>query len=401
MIRPEKREQLLADLQQRTGLTITRVEVGRINFLRDTQGAALNLSSTPLASVSRAKVMRDAVVAALGIWRDARAERAGQVAPSVGPGAQWVDVWEDFQNNGGQTGYRDLYATDTDRQDAIAKIISRAGSSSPQNLIMGMVESIGGVLSDFNVAAENAVRVATYQAGLNAGLSSAQAASVGKNITVNFNRKGAATAHVGALYAFFNAAIQGTARMAETLKGPAGKKIIAGGLLLGVAQALMLAGFGPEDPPEFVRERSIIIPMPGSDKGYFTIPMPLGFHVLPNMTRIPMEAVMHGKSMSAAMLEMLGVFISAFMPTGYSGISSQTLAPTAFDPLVALLENQDWTGKPIFQEDFSSTQPTTGLSRAREGAPGWAKMFSSAVNYLSGGDEFMPGKVSPPPEVFT
>jgi len=36
LIRPEKREQLLADLQQRTGLTITRVEVGRINFLRDT-----------------------------------------------------------------------------------------------------------------------------------------------------------------------------------------------------------------------------------------------------------------------------------------------------------------------------------------------------------------------------
>lgn len=36
LIRPENREQLLADLQQRTGLTITRVEVGRINFLRDT-----------------------------------------------------------------------------------------------------------------------------------------------------------------------------------------------------------------------------------------------------------------------------------------------------------------------------------------------------------------------------
>ncbi|MBX3053400.1 MAG: DUF4956 domain-containing protein [Caldilineaceae bacterium] len=36
LIRPENQEQLLADLQQRTGLTITRVEVGRINFLRDT-----------------------------------------------------------------------------------------------------------------------------------------------------------------------------------------------------------------------------------------------------------------------------------------------------------------------------------------------------------------------------
>jgi hypothetical protein len=36
MIRPEHRQQLLDDLEKRTGLTINRVEIGRINFLRDT-----------------------------------------------------------------------------------------------------------------------------------------------------------------------------------------------------------------------------------------------------------------------------------------------------------------------------------------------------------------------------
>ncbi len=36
LIRPENRQLLIDDLQQRTGLTITRVDVGRINFLRDT-----------------------------------------------------------------------------------------------------------------------------------------------------------------------------------------------------------------------------------------------------------------------------------------------------------------------------------------------------------------------------
>ena len=35
LIRPENRQLLIDDLQQRTGLTITRVDVGRINFLRD------------------------------------------------------------------------------------------------------------------------------------------------------------------------------------------------------------------------------------------------------------------------------------------------------------------------------------------------------------------------------
>ncbi|MGC8804083.1 MAG: DUF4956 domain-containing protein, partial [Bacteroidales bacterium] len=36
LIRPEKRQELIADLEKRTGLKINRVEIGKINFLRDT-----------------------------------------------------------------------------------------------------------------------------------------------------------------------------------------------------------------------------------------------------------------------------------------------------------------------------------------------------------------------------
>ena len=36
LIAPERREELIADLTQRTGLNIVRVEIGRIDFLRDT-----------------------------------------------------------------------------------------------------------------------------------------------------------------------------------------------------------------------------------------------------------------------------------------------------------------------------------------------------------------------------
>ena len=34
-IRPEQRDELIADLQERTGLSITQVEVGHVDFLRD------------------------------------------------------------------------------------------------------------------------------------------------------------------------------------------------------------------------------------------------------------------------------------------------------------------------------------------------------------------------------
>jgi hypothetical protein len=36
LIKPEKRSELLIDLTERTGLNITRIEIGRINFLNDT-----------------------------------------------------------------------------------------------------------------------------------------------------------------------------------------------------------------------------------------------------------------------------------------------------------------------------------------------------------------------------
>jgi hypothetical protein len=36
LIKPEKREELLQDLQERTGININRIEIGRVDFLRDT-----------------------------------------------------------------------------------------------------------------------------------------------------------------------------------------------------------------------------------------------------------------------------------------------------------------------------------------------------------------------------
>jgi hypothetical protein len=36
LIKPEKRQEMIADLQERTGLKINRIEIGKIDFLRDT-----------------------------------------------------------------------------------------------------------------------------------------------------------------------------------------------------------------------------------------------------------------------------------------------------------------------------------------------------------------------------
>jgi len=84
-----------------------------------------------------------------------------------------------------------------------------------------------------------------------------------------------------------------------------------------------------------------------------------------------------------------------FNPIGSAGLSIQTLAPTAIDPLVALSENRDWTGKPIAKEDFNKLSPTPGFSRNKDTASDPAKWIAEAIHTLSGGQQIRSGVGKP------
>jgi len=216
---------------------------------------------------------------------------------------------------------------------------------------------------------------------------------------LNFNRKGKVGAQAGAMYAFFNSSMQGTEKMYRTLKGPAGKKIVAGGLLLGASQAVLLAvaGFGDDEPPEFIKERSIIVPL--GDKKYVTIPMPLGFNIIPNIARVSTEWMLSGgKNTGERVTSLIGSLAETFNPIGNAGFSVQTIAPTIIDPFIALSENRDWTGKPIAKENFSSLKPTPGHARMKDTASMFGVGVSRVVNLLTGGSEYTPGVLSPTPD---
>ncbi|NML24337.1 LPD38 domain-containing protein [Zoogloea dura] len=382
---------------------------GIVNALRDGQSALLQLSTTSIRG-DEAKVLAGAVPAMKGIYAGLRRERAGEVAP----GGEWSKLWEDFQENGGQTGFRDQFANSQDRADALrreldptawadgplAKIFKADGALRvPLGVAQQRAAGLFGWLSDYNDMMENGFRLSAYKAALDRGMSKQQAASIAKNLTVNFNRKGQVASQAGALYAFFNASMQGTARLWQTLNGPLGRKIIGGGLVLGVLQALILAaaGFGDDDPPEFVRERSIVIPL--ADGKYASIPMPLGYHVIPSFSRITTEWALGGfKDTAKRFGDILGLLADTFNPIGNAGISVQTIAPTAVDPLVALAENRDYTGKPIAQQDFNGLNPTPGHTRAKDTASGLSKAIAYWANLASGGTNYKPGLISPTPD---
>ena len=391
---------------------------GVVNLVRDVQGAMVNLGGTPLANQKR-RIAVDTLSALKGIYADIRAERNGLQGTSP-----WSQLFEEFQKEGGQTGFRDMFATSADRAKELEKTLNPgawADSKIGKMFTLGgrlktpMTKAVGGAgavfdwLSDYNSAMENGVRLAAYKAGLDQGMTRQKAASLAKNLTVNFNRKGDIGMQAGAVWAFFNAAMQGSARIGQTLfdmepgkiktlkLSGTGKKVVYGGMMLGSLQAFMLlaAGFGDDDPPEFLRERSFIIPTGG--KSYISIPMPLGLHVIPGIGRHMTEFALSGFAKPAQRaVSVISMFADAFNPIGNAGLSMQTLAPTAFDPFVALSENRDWTGKPIART--SSNKAIPGHSQWKDTATGAAKGLAEMINWASGGNEYVAGALSPTPD---
>lgn len=391
---------------------------GVTNFVRDIQEAMLHLQSTPLAG-QQARLFKNTFTAVGAVMKAERDGRKGNNATG-----KWGVLWEDFQNTGGQTGFRDQFSSSADRGDAIKNALTPGGWADTG---LGKLFTAGGVLkvplevarkkaawlfdllSDYNTAMENGVRLSAYETGINAGMSKEQAAALAKGLTVNFNRKGQVTQQVGALYAFFNASVQGTARLGQSLfdmdagkpktlrLSSLGKKIVSGGVMLGASQAVLLAmaGFDDEEPPEFIRERNIIIPTGG--KTYISIPMPLGYHVIANLGRIPMEFVLGGgKDGAKYLFNLMDVMADIYNPIGNSGLSMQTIAPTVLDPLAGLAENKDFSGRAIAKESFNRHTPGHALARDAASLP--ATWLAELVNYATGGTEFTRGELSPTPD---
>lgn len=367
---------------------------GVINFIRDVQAGLLNLSTTPLAG-KQMEVARDTVAAMRAIYRDARGK-----APT---NTEWTRLWQQMQDDGGTTGYRDLFVDAEDR----ARKLQKELASLDRGQVSEKAHAIVDWLSDYNETMENAVRLAACKQALDAGMSRPRAASLAKNLTVNFNRKGRQTRELGALYAFFNAAVQGNARVFQALRGPAGRKIMLGGVMVGVVNTLlgMLVMGGGDDGddnwekiPEFIKERSIIVPLGRED--YATIPMPLGFRVLPNLGRLAVEFALGGPEKGAGRQigALLLTLVDAFDPLGGSGDLAQQVAPSVLDPVVALMQNKDWTGRQIYREDRNSLDPTPGHQRAKDSASTPSVIISKGLNWLTGGTDYRPGLLSWTPD---
>jgi len=379
---------------------------GAWNFARDVVGGSINLSSTELKD-QKMKVLAGSIPALRAIFTDLRGMQPSLFGITKDPKQQeWIDLWQEFRDVGGTTGYSEQFSRSKDKATLVQRELARLDHGT----IRKAVDAVLDWLSDYNDAMENGVRLSAYKAGLDAGMTSQRAAALAKNLTVNFNRKGQATANANALYAFFNARVQGTARMMEVMYDEkdgkismtgVGKKIIAGGMLIGAFQAiaLMAAGFDGDEPPDFLKSKNIIIPT--GNGTYAIIPMPLGWNLFPNIGRELTEYVlinagaMKGRrALTTTMTNVMAQVIDMFNPLG-AGSPANFFAPTVADPIVNVLAtNKDAFGRPISRESRETT-PTPGWERSRDTATKLSKALAYGINYITGGGEDGIGAVSP------
>jgi hypothetical protein len=363
---------------------------GMFNFIRDSEGSMVNLTTTPLRG-KQLQVLGHLPFAMKAIWATQRGWK--------GIDPKYKAYYESFNKSGGTTGFSQMFDDIKDRSKSLEKEMSKQGAIAPLKAARAAVKAI----EDFNTVSENSVRLATYIAGIENGLSEAKSASIAKNISVNFNRKGANTPHWNTFYAFFNASVQANARTLETLSGQAGKKIIMGGVSLGIATTVLgILSMGSDEwdkIPEWEKERSLIFHAPGTESGYIKLPLPLGLNVLPNIGRVMVETVIGSNRYSAThrLLGLMGAVASTSSPINGNDFVS-TITPTIADPAIDLLRNKDYTGKSIEQQDFNSLDRTPGHSRAKDTATTGSKWLSRGVNFATGGTEYMPGLLSPTPD---
>jgi hypothetical protein len=380
--------------------TVLNPIFGIVNGIRDYPFGMANLSTTPING-KQIQVSKKIFPAMMGIMGVLRKERASDGSANEG----WQKIYKEATEAGFQTSNRYAILNTGEDQTYIEQTLKGFTDNNAKQVFKYVIN----MTYDFASMIENGVRLAAYQQmretidpETKKPYTPQKAASVAKNLTINFDKKGSRTEALRSLYLFFNASVRGTVRLAETLnpaKNKSAPYIISGGVLLGVMQAIMIAGAGfkDDDPPEYIRERNLIIPT--GDGKYITLPMPYGLNILPNTGRILTEAAIDlnkngfkKAKLGKKSLAWASSFFSTFSPFGNQGLSMNALVPSAVEPFAGVfLTNKNSFGQTISKQD-SYKRPTPGYMRTKESgtAPGkelarWLNLFTGGTDYTKGG----------------
>lgn len=404
------------------------------NFTRDVQTALLNLTAEQTRDDGKIKgeaivrqTARDIGPAMKAAWRGLQNKLGKNDS-----GREWDTWFKEFQEDGAKTGYFDMKDISSQAKE-IQSMVRRADGTTMSHMLKARKKTADFV-ENMNGAVENAVRLSAYANARRAGVSRKQAASLAKNMTVNFNRRGEAGTALNAAYMFANASVQGTMNFARTMitakNTPDGKspmnvwaranmaQKLAFGMASGAFALGMLNRWASEEDedgvlfydkvPDHVKERNIVIMSSlwgGEPEDFVSIPLPYGYNVF-SVIGTHAEAVTSGTLDATEAGKNLGLAIlGSFSPIGWedsdsaTGLFMKNLTPTLVRSFAQVGFNEDFAGRMIYREDLPFGTPTPDSSRAMPSTPEPYKAIASFLNDLTGGSEYRTGSVDINPDV--
>ena len=337
-----------------------------------------------------------------------------------------MKYYEEFKEDGGKTGW----AYQKSLEDIASDLeIDDSGETGAQKVIGGVKKGLE-FIEGMNDAFENSIRLSSYIAAREAGVSRGKAAQFAKNITVNFNKQGEWGAAMNATFLFFNASVQGTARLGRSLINPkpvqrpdgsnrewyerasTAQKAALGMVIMNGLLTLLNRAASDEDEdevlffnkiPDYVKERNMIIMRPDGEN-YWKIPMPYGYNIFANAGSVAVEVASGDKPALEGLAFMASTMINAFSPISFgqsenlARMTAKSAIPTAFKPFFdAFAFNETYFGGPVMAEQypFGTPKPKSSMSFR---SPEELKQFFSWMNEVTGGSENVPGVIDVNPD---
>lgn len=321
---------------------------------------------------------------------------------------QYDRYYEEFMNEGAQTGFMNMRNIETMKKDLekMHKQMLRAGGKLSDMKNFAIKYGSTGI-QYLNAMSENAMRFAVYLTEREKGASAKQAAFAAKEITVNFNRKGRYTENMGALYSFFNASVQGTARLYDLAKKHRKRTAVALATLTTIKLAsdlicVLAAGDDYDELSDYVKFSNILIPIGVQEDGrmkFLKIPMAQGVRAVTNIADVTVDVIRGTKTVAEAaktfflnnLGEHLPLSFEAIDLTGRDNMASfvTPFLPSVTVPFFEAWRNTDFKGDPIYREDFTlgSKEYLPRYTRAYNSTNPVYVELSRGLNALVGGND--------------
>lgn len=329
-------------------------------------------------------------------------------------------LFHEFMTGGGETGYTAEVNIEQQKK-AIRRELAKIDNPMKRGWY-----ALKGALDIINRSVENTARFAAYVTSREMGRSLGRSIYDAKEVSVNFNKKGAGSSMINAgdmdalgkfgamtsqlgraLYIFWNAGVQGTTNFGRAARRHPVKALalITTGMTLGllapmIAKALSSGdGDGDDDNPyydlpEWTRRSNLCI---RAGKKWISVPLPIemrAFYGLGELASGQLAGATDYSSteMTAKIAEQFSQMLPIDVMEGEGNLHG--FIPSFVKPAAeAWIFNEDWKGLPIAKHtDYNKMDPEWKRVYPRAG-----KMMVEAskwANEASGGDDYKKGKVN-------